>query len=334
MLRPLSFNKNEEDQKMMAALSTMQQRGQQDDTQKKLNQRIAQQLLQTYSPPEQVTLENLGQGFEEGFIPGVVDSAAQIGNYLINNPQGKQISAALLADSNPYLAQGLYQSGLQDAKSYAQAQNQAGALNQRQTQLGMQYLKDQNEAKRAERSELSVAQKAKEKRDFDATQKDLDRKNKMAIAQLKKKDKSPTESQAKDNLFYNRTQLAENELKKLENEGYDFTSWKRNPFTQKGRRFEQAKQNFLTATLRDLSGAAIGKDEYAREEKIYFPQRGDSDEVIEQKRIARQVAIDGLKEGSGPAFKDLINIEQTTDTVKSGGKTLQQMSTEELLEQL
>ncbi len=149
MLRPLSFNKNEEDQKMMAALSTMQQRGQQDDTQKKLKERIAQQLLQTYSPPEQVTLENLGQGFEEGFIPGVVDSAAQIGNYLINNPQGKQISAALLADSNPYLAQGLYQSGLQDAKSYAQAQNQAGALNQRQTQLGMQYLKDLRDTEQA-----------------------------------------------------------------------------------------------------------------------------------------------------------------------------------------
>ncbi len=147
MLRP-SFV-NEEDKNLVNAMRSMQGMRPQSETQRMLNQRIAQQLMQTYSPPEQVTLENLGQGFEEGFIPGVVDSAAQIGNYLINNPQGKQISAALLADSSPVLAQGLYQSGLQDARNFSQAQNQAQALNQQQTQLAMQYLKNLRDTEQA-----------------------------------------------------------------------------------------------------------------------------------------------------------------------------------------
>ena len=58
--------------------------------------------------------------------------------------------------------------------------------------------------------------------------------------------------------------------------------------------YEQAKQDFILAQLRDESGAAIGTDEYKQAEKIYFPQAGDSPEVIRQKKMARVIAQENM----------------------------------------
>lgn len=63
------------------------------------------------------------------------------------------------------------------------------------------------------------------------------------------------------------------------------------------------KSNFISAVLRKESGAAISNQEYANEEKKYFPQPGDKPQVIEEKRRAREDAIRGLRlqagEGAG-----------------------------------
>lgn len=66
--------------------------------------------------------------------------------------------------------------------------------------------------------------------------------------------------------------------------------------------YEQAKNNFISAVLRKESGAAISAEEYASEDKKYFPQRGDSPEVIQQKAQARAQAIANLKASSGRAY--------------------------------
>lgn len=64
---------------------------------------------------------------------------------------------------------------------------------------------------------------------------------------------------------------------------------------------EQAQRNFLNAVLRLESGAVIGAEEFENGKRQYFPQPGDSKQVIEQKRKNRETAIRGLEIMSGPA---------------------------------
>jgi hypothetical protein len=66
-------------------------------------------------------------------------------------------------------------------------------------------------------------------------------------------------------------------------------------------RAEQAQRDFINAILRLESGAVIGKEEFENARKQYFPQPGDSAEVIAQKAANRRTAIEGLKRGAGKA---------------------------------
>jgi hypothetical protein len=70
---------------------------------------------------------------------------------------------------------------------------------------------------------------------------------------------------------------------------------------------EQARRDFVSAILRPESGAAIGVQEAKNEEKKYFPQAGDTQEVIAQKQQARLKAIEGLKAKAGPSGTRQIN---------------------------
>jgi hypothetical protein len=64
----------------------------------------------------------------------------------------------------------------------------------------------------------------------------------------------------------------------------------------------QAQRDWVRAKLRKESGAAIGVDEMNQEISTYFPQIGDSPEVIAQKKIAREQATQGLIQSSGSAY--------------------------------
>ncbi len=78
---------------------------------------------------------------------------------------------------------------------------------------------------------------------------------------------------------------------------------------------DQARRDFVSAVLRKESGAAISASEYANEEKKYFPQLGDSDQVIKQKQNSRLKAIEGLKSQAGPSgvrqINRIVNAEQS-----------------------
>ncbi|HKR17729.1 hypothetical protein, partial [Rhizorhapis sp.] len=63
---------------------------------------------------------------------------------------------------------------------------------------------------------------------------------------------------------------------------------------------QQAREDFIRASLRYESGAAIGGDEFTAQDKIFFPQTGDSEETIRQKAEARQRVIESLKVAAGP----------------------------------
>jgi hypothetical protein len=146
-------------------------------------------------------------------------------------------------------------------------------------------------------------------------------------APLPRTDKPLTEAQSKDNLFGTRMQEADKTLSTLEDQGVlrsgniksfaegagrvlglgteslggtlsdvfgTATNWTQSANQQK---VEQAKRNFLNAALRKESGAVISPAEFANGDKQYFPQPGDSDAVIEQKRRNRQTAIHGTLAG-------------------------------------
>ena len=65
--------------------------------------------------------------------------------------------------------------------------------------------------------------------------------------------------------------------------------------------YRQAQEDWVRAKLRKESGAAIGVDEMENEIKTYFPQPGETDGVVAQKRRARAIATEGMEKASGKA---------------------------------
>jgi hypothetical protein len=79
---------------------------------------------------------------------------------------------------------------------------------------------------------------------------------------------------------------------------------------------DAARKNFITAVLRKESGAAISASEFYNEAQKYFPQPGDSDAVIAQKRHARDTAIKAMEIQAGPGKRQ---IEQTNLPIENNG---------------
>jgi len=63
---------------------------------------------------------------------------------------------------------------------------------------------------------------------------------------------------------------------------------------------EQAQRNFINAILRRESGAVISPGEFQNAALQYFPQPGDTPEVIAQKKRNRELTIGALREEVGP----------------------------------
>lgn len=140
--------------------------------------------------------------------------------------------------------------------------------------------------------------------------------NEVSRANAKAAAGEKTEVQAKSEKFGNKMELAERNLRDIEKEGAKATerAIERAPLlggsaaanmlhSESYQKYKQARDNFITALLRDESGAAIGSQEFNRYERELFPQPGDTNEVIAQKRDARRVAIDAMKKAAGPGYK-------------------------------
>jgi hypothetical protein len=67
--------------------------------------------------------------------------------------------------------------------------------------------------------------------------------------------------------------------------------------------YRQAQENWVTANLRQESGAAIGKDEMEKDIAKWFPQPGDGEATIRQKADARRVAEQAMLAQAGPGAK-------------------------------
>lgn len=111
--------------------------------------------------------------------------------------------------------------------------------------------------------------------------------------------------QSKALLFGSRMQESDKIINDLGNQGRNFstpganTGWGVGAAvnlvnSEKGQMLDQAKRDFINATLRRESGAAIAESEFENAAKQYFPQMGDSPKVIEQKARNRALATQGI----------------------------------------
>lgn len=122
--------------------------------------------------------------------------------------------------------------------------------------------------------------------------------------------RAPTEGQANAAGFSDRMINANNTIANLESEGTDKEQAVRNSIplignylTSEGfQSYDRAKRDFINAQLRRESGAAIGRDEYASADKQYFPQPGDSAQVLKDKAQARALAIQAMTRSAGPSY--------------------------------
>jgi DNA-binding phage protein len=128
--------------------------------------------------------------------------------------------------------------------------------------------------------------------------------------------------QSKVGGFANRVQDAEKIFQTLAEQGYDGTGvgaevqsksilglsvpdrFKSEEF----KKLDQAQRNFINAVLRRESGAAISPSEFDSARAQYFPQAGDTPDVLAQKKDNRDTVFAGLQSESGPAFA---NIQKT-----------------------
>lgn len=78
-------------------------------------------------------------------------------------------------------------------------------------------------------------------------------------------------------------------------------------------KYEQAQRDFVNAALREESGAVISPEEFDNARKQYFPQPGDTKEVIAQKAKNRITEIEGLKGTAGKAY----NQQTTQESAKT-----------------
>lgn len=126
-----------------------------------------------------------------------------------------------------------------------------------------------------------------------------------AIVPLQGFQKPLNDVQSKALLFGTRMQESDKVINDLNRQGKSFsTPWANAGFgiggivnmvnSESAQMLDQAKRDFINATLRRESGAAIAESEFTNAEKQYFPQIGDSPKVIEQKARNRALAAQGV----------------------------------------
>lgn len=134
--------------------------------------------------------------------------------------------------------------------------------------------------------------------------------------------KAASEGQSNANTFATRMERSGGILNRLESQGTELgqslisgVPIAGNYFnTPSYRQYDQAKRDFINATLRKESGAAIAPSEFANADKQYFPVPGDDPQTIEQKRQNRIVATQSIREASGPfAIKGQIAQQEPID---------------------
>jgi hypothetical protein len=121
-----------------------------------------------------------------------------------------------------------------------------------------------------------------------------------------------TEAQAKASSFAARMEQAEASMGGLQKQGLSLTAKALDAIpggvgnygqSKEYQQYKQAQSAFITALLRQESGAAINKSEFDRYEKELFPQPGDSPAVVSQKQAMRASAVQQMRRAAGPGYQ-------------------------------
>ena len=143
-----------------------------------------------------------------------------------------------------------------------------------------------------------------------------------AIVPLQGLQKPLNDVQSKALLFGTRMQESDKVINDLNRQGKSFSTPGANAGfgiggivnmvnSESAQMLDQAKRDFINATLRRESGAAIAESEFTNAEKQYFPQIGDSPKVIEQKARNRALAAQGV----------LAEVPKGAPSLRTGGAT-------------
>ena len=129
-------------------------------------------------------------------------------------------------------------------------------------------------------------------------------------------DGKPTEYQMKSNQFYGRMLSAEKQFRTVPAESRDARTtvgqWFHDTapgidatFNSSDRvSADNAARNWIAASLRQESGAAISPAEYENQYRIFFPMPGDTEAQIKEKEIARKQAMLGFRTSAGSMAAD------------------------------
>lgn len=163
------------------------------------------------------------------------------------------------------------------------------------------------EQREIERIRLSEEAGARDARSSDRSEETADREARRF--ELEMQGGGLTEGESKSLDFYQRTRRSNTDLERLNMPpegllglfGQDVAPNVLARFSGDERRAARsAIEDFIAATLRRESGAAIGESEFERQYRIYFPQPGAGPEEIASKARARELAIRGMKSAAGP----------------------------------
>jgi hypothetical protein len=141
------------------------------------------------------------------------------------------------------------------------------------------------------------------------------RENKLTDAQTARENKPENQFQAASAGFADRMAVAEQYLKDPDVMAAATSRYQQNAAGVWGvgnyltstakKSLDQAILAFTNSKLRQESGATIGDSEFQKADKEYFPQPGDPQEIIDQKRKERELVTRGMIRNAGPNYKPL-----------------------------
>lgn len=290
-----------------------------------VNPQIANQIQQSQRQRQQDQLAQAGQQRQqsaqsEQLVQGVMKQAAQLGSYeealaYTENAKSKYEAANLI---QPGQYEPLTEADYDQIKQIfgPKAEKGPSELDQARTakiyaEIDNMYGEGSDESLKLKKSLLDIEKK------------------KLDITKAKRAPKL-TADEAKASGFYDRMISSQGEIDRVLSESPDFepsafgetapAAISNTLASPEFQQYKQAADDWIRAKLRRESGAVIGAEEMTSEYKNYFPEFGDSSQVIEQKKRARRTAEKAMgKALSGAAKVEEAVIDKASKVVARRG---------------
>lgn len=268
------------------------------------------QPIQPMQPQQPSPVDNIIEGLGQG-AKGLLQGFGDFVNAQKDTPEGRLLLNNMLAGVTVALG--------------ADPAIGANIVQQGQEQFKLGLAKQEKESEREfELEKLALKQDAaalKAQRERDQKLIDEQRKRQQNIIDTLYLDRMKKEQDPKEARFNARTEASHIILSKFEsgkNPYYlntqKFLKDQNVPYVFKSdeyKQIEQAQRDFINATLRRESGAAIAPSEFENAQLQYFPQPGDTAEVVKQKQRNREMQ-----------FAKIEALQKNTNTLTDGYEIL------------